>query len=59
MNTCTKYPPTLTLLDPADDSDDFNWLLWGGVGAGGIVVVILILIFTFKGKGKGKKEMSM
>jgi len=48
-NNCPDYPPELTLLDKADDDDDVNWLLWGGIGAAAVVVVVIIGVFIIKG----------
>ena len=59
-NNCADYPPTLTLLDKADDDSDTNWLLWGGIGAAGLVVVVVVAVLAMKGgKGSTDKGVSM
>lgn len=32
-----------------DDKSSFNWLLWTGVGFGGVIVIALIIVFAVKG----------
>ena len=52
-DNCHDYPPTLTLLNKADDDSDGSWLLWGGIGAAALVVVVVIAGFIIKGSSKG------
>jgi len=40
-----------TSIDTGDD--EFNWLLWGGIGGGAVVVIFIIVFFIVI---SGKKE---
>ena len=48
-DNCPAYPPTLTLLEAESSDDDVNWLLWGGIGAAGLVILVVIVTFVIKG----------
>jgi len=55
---CPDYPPVLKYKTDSESSD-FNWLLWGAIGAAALVVIVLIVVYASKASKKKKEEESL